>query len=200
MLSRSLQHQTNAKALQVGRRSLLIGGSILGLCADYATAVVFAVTYAGGNALPMAGSIASVVLVRCLASMKMGSLLPCARPLQRAPSLLAMLFLLSLGSEGQSNPLHTLTGQQLTQTCVKVSFSSSFCDAVQICLYGISFGFSWGPIGGCLSPLRHIQTPCLLAQKTILRMTDSFAVVCMFVCCLEDGERAAHRHCFQTRL
>ena len=152
MWSRSLQHQTNAEALQVGRRSLLIGGSILGLCADYATAVVFAVTYAGGNALPMAGSIASVVLVRCLASTKMLSLLPCACPLQRPQSPLAMLFLLSLGSEGQSHLLHTLTGQQSTQSCVRMSFPSRFCDAVQICLYGISFGFSWGPIGGCFEP------------------------------------------------
>ena len=101
MWSRSLQHQTKAEALQVGRRSLLIGGSILGLCADYATAVVFAVTYAGGNALPMSGSIASVVLVRCSASTKMLSLLPCACPSQCAPSLLAMLFLLSMGSEGE---------------------------------------------------------------------------------------------------
>ena len=53
-------------ALQVGRRSLLISGSLLGLGADYATAVVFAVTYAGGASLPQAGAIASVILVRLL--------------------------------------------------------------------------------------------------------------------------------------
>ena len=73
-------------------------------------------------------------------------------PLQCAPTLLAMLFLLSLGRKEQSNTLHTLTGQQLTQSCIRMSLPSHFCDAVQICLYGISFGFSWGPIGGCSEP------------------------------------------------
>lgn len=48
---------------QVGRRFLLISGSILGLCADFAVAVVFSLTYSGGPKLPPSASIASVVLV-----------------------------------------------------------------------------------------------------------------------------------------
>ena len=83
--------------MQVGRRSLLISGSILGLCADYATAIVFAVTYAGGNALPMAGSIASVVLVRRQAYRTITALLTCACPLERDSILLAMLLFAQLG-------------------------------------------------------------------------------------------------------
>ena len=50
-------------AVQVGRRSLLLSGSILGLLADFIVAVVFAVTYTGGANLPESASVASIVLV-----------------------------------------------------------------------------------------------------------------------------------------
>ena len=194
MLSRSLQHQIKAEKLQVGRRSLLIGGSILGLCADYATAVVFAVTYAGGNALPMGGSIASVVLVRCTASMTILPVLPCACPLQHACSLLAMLCLLSLSREAESNPQHTLTGQQLTHRCVKMTFPSRFCAAVQICLYGISFGFSWGPIGGCFEPSQIYFNVLLACAKNHVGGHTKFCS-CLHAHMLLGrwGCRAAHR-------
>lgn len=49
--------------LQVGRRALLLSGSILGLLADFIVAIVFAVTYSGGANLPANASIASIVLV-----------------------------------------------------------------------------------------------------------------------------------------
>ena len=49
--------------MQVGRRSLLLSGSILGLLADFIVAVVFAVTYTGGANLPESASVASIVLV-----------------------------------------------------------------------------------------------------------------------------------------
>ena len=49
--------------MQVGRRSLLLSGSVLGLLADFIVAVVFAVTYTGGANLPESASIASIVLV-----------------------------------------------------------------------------------------------------------------------------------------
>jgi hypothetical protein len=49
--------------MQVGRRFLLISGSIMGLCADFAVAIVFSLTYSGGPYLPYGASIASVVLV-----------------------------------------------------------------------------------------------------------------------------------------
>lgn len=52
--------------MQVGRRSLLISGSLLGLCADFAVAIVFAVSYSGGPKLPAGASIASIVLVKRL--------------------------------------------------------------------------------------------------------------------------------------
>ena len=47
----------------MGRRSLLLSGSILGLLADFIVAVVFAVTYTGGANLPESASVASIVLV-----------------------------------------------------------------------------------------------------------------------------------------
>ncbi len=49
--------------MQVGRRSLLISGSILGLLADFAVAIVFALSYSGGPNLPTGASIAAIVLV-----------------------------------------------------------------------------------------------------------------------------------------
>ncbi|CAK0787907.1 hypothetical protein CVIRNUC_011129 [Coccomyxa viridis] len=48
---------------KVGRRSLLLSGSILGLLADFIVAVVFAVTYTGGANLPESASVASIVLI-----------------------------------------------------------------------------------------------------------------------------------------
>jgi hypothetical protein len=50
--------------VQVGRRSLLISGSILGLAADFAVAIVFSLSYSGGPYLPTSASIAAIVLVR----------------------------------------------------------------------------------------------------------------------------------------
>ncbi len=51
---------------RVGRRTLLISGSILGFAAEIAVAIVFAVA-AGSNAvsLPFGASIAAIVLVSC---------------------------------------------------------------------------------------------------------------------------------------
>ena len=49
--------------MQVGRRSLLISGSLLGLAADFAVAIVFALSYSGGPYLPTGASIAAIVLV-----------------------------------------------------------------------------------------------------------------------------------------
>ena len=53
---------------KVGRRSLLISGSMLGFASEIAVAIVFAVS-AGTNAvsLPYGASIAAIVLVGCLA-------------------------------------------------------------------------------------------------------------------------------------
>ncbi|BDA50848.1 Sugar transport protein MST4 [Coccomyxa sp. Obi] len=48
---------------KVGRRSLLISGSILGLLADFAVAIVFALSYNGGPNLPAGASIAAIVLI-----------------------------------------------------------------------------------------------------------------------------------------
>ncbi|EIE26164.1 general substrate transporter [Coccomyxa subellipsoidea C-169] len=47
----------------VGRRSLLISGSLLGLAADFAVAIVFALSYSGGPYLPTGASIAAIVLI-----------------------------------------------------------------------------------------------------------------------------------------
>ena len=58
-----LHQPEQGDAAQVGRRSLLLSGSILGLLADFIVAVVFAVTYTGGANLPESASVASIVLV-----------------------------------------------------------------------------------------------------------------------------------------
>ncbi|CAL5224738.1 g7471 [Coccomyxa viridis] len=108
---------------KVGRRTLLISGSILGLLADYAVAIVFAVTYAGGAALPQTGSLAAIIL---------------------------------------------------------------------ICLYGVSFGFSWGPIGWLVpSEIHDLNTRSAGQSITVFTQLISGAIVTqvflMMMCTMKYG-------------